>query len=336
MEAEMSRENSENKEENAESKPAEELRIGTSGWSYKEWEGVFYPNSKTPKLTYYSQIFSTAEIDSTFYANPTRGLVLGWARNTPEDFEFAAKIPKSVTHDRQLDLSRGAEVELRNFLDLLNPLYDAGKLGPLLIQLPPSFAIGSMKILREFLEALPDRYRFAIEFRNKSWLSEKDELYELLGKYKVANTIVDEPLLPPDTTTTSDFAFFRWHGRGRAPWYNYRYTEEELEPWIPRVHEVLPKVKRSYGYYNNHFHGYAIENGLEFLEMLGAATDAQRKVLSHVRGYIEGNRKPAEEEEEEGEQKKAASESPREAKRKPKRSPTTVERGQTSLTQYPE
>ncbi|MDG6994972.1 MAG: DUF72 domain-containing protein [Nitrososphaerota archaeon] len=94
-----------------ESRP-EKVLLGTSGWSYKEWEEIFYPNAKTPKLTYYSRIFRTTEIDSTFYAYPTKGLVFGWAKNTPTGFEFSAKLPKLITHDKRLDLESGVEMDL--------------------------------------------------------------------------------------------------------------------------------------------------------------------------------------------------------------------------------
>jgi len=258
------------------------VRIGTSGWSYKEWEKIFYPDSKTPKLKYYSSLFNTSEIDSTFYANPARGLVYGWAKNTPEDFKFSVKLPKTITHEKKLDLSEGTELELVKFLDLLRPLKDVDKLGPLLIQLPPSFGLGSREKLEEFFEALPKGYSFAVEFRNKTWLKDP-ELHSLLQKYGVANTIVDEPLMPADTTATSDFAFVRWHGRGRRPWYNYLYTSEELDPWVDRIREISPQVKSIYGYFNNHFHGNAVENSLEFLEKLGAASAAQEKELLGIR-----------------------------------------------------
>ena len=84
------------------------LMVGTSGWSYKEWEKIFYPDSKTPKLSYYSKIFKTAEIDSTFYANPKRGLVFGWAKNTPKNFQFSVKLPQLITHKKKLDLAQGS------------------------------------------------------------------------------------------------------------------------------------------------------------------------------------------------------------------------------------
>jgi uncharacterized protein YecE (DUF72 family) len=262
---------------------SEKVAIGTSGWSYKEWEGVFYPDPKTPKLKFYSSVFRTAEIDSTFYAFPPKGLVFGWVRNAPENFMYSVKLPKTITHEKQLDLSLGAELELVRFLDLLSPMKSAGKLGPLLIQLPPSFSLSKKKKLEEFFEALPKDYSFAVEFRNKSWLRDPD-LNALLRKYNVANTIVDEPLLPIDLTTTSDdFAFVRWHGRGERPWYNYLYKEEELDPWVDRINRLASNVKRVYGYFNNHFHGNAVENSLEFMEKLGIASEKQEKVLGEIK-----------------------------------------------------
>ena len=267
------------------------LKVGTSGWSYKEWEKVFYPDSKTPKLKYYSSIFNTAEIDSTFYANPSKGLVFGWLRNTPKDFEFSVKLPQTLTHKKQLDIEQGVEVDLSGFLNLMRPLYDANKLGPLLIQLPPSFDSSNMERLEKFFQLLPKDHMFAIEFRNKSWLEDSKCLYALLSRYNVANTIVDEPLLPIDTTITSkEFAFIRWHGKGKKIWYDYENAEEEIEPWIPRVKEIASKTKKTYGYWNNHFRGFAIENGLELLKKLELATDEQKETLAKVRDYIEAHK----------------------------------------------
>ena len=155
---------------------SEKVLLGTSGWSYKEWEKVFYPDSKTPKLSYYSGVFSTAEIDSTFYAYPNKGLAYGWARNTPPDFQFSTKIPKLITHDKKLDLAEGVEIDLEKFLEILAPLKDSKKLRPLLIQTPPSFARKDIRLLENFLEILPDDYMFAAEFRNTSWLEDAEGL----------------------------------------------------------------------------------------------------------------------------------------------------------------
>ena len=116
-----------------------ELLIGTSGWSYNEWVGVFYPNSSANKLSFYSKTYGTAEVDSTFYAFPSKGLVQGWARFTPEGFVFSVKLPQLLTHEKKLDPDKGVEADLVRFLSLLNPLLASGKLGPVLVQLPPSF-----------------------------------------------------------------------------------------------------------------------------------------------------------------------------------------------------
>jgi len=258
------------------------ILLGTSGWSYKEWEKIFYPDSKTPKLTYYSNIFHTAEIDSTFYAYPNKGLVSGWARNTPPGFQFAAKIPKLITHDKKLDLEQGVEIDLVKFIDLLAPLRESNKLGPLLIQLPPSFSRKEIEKLENFFDVLPKGYMYSVEFRNTSWLDDPNSVYSLLRKYNISNTIVDEPLLPVDLTATADHAFVRWHGRGTRVWYNYEYSQEQLEPWVDRVKKVSGEVKRVYGYFNNHFHGSAVINSLEMLQKLGLATEKQRETLDQI------------------------------------------------------
>ena len=262
-----------------------ELLIGTSGWSYKEWTGVFYPASNTNKLSFYSSLYSTAEVDSSFYAYPSKGLVLGWARYTPENFVFSVKLPQLLTHEKRLDLSRGVEADLIRFLGLLRPLIAAGKLGPVLIQLPPSYSYQSdFEKMKGFLGLVPDDVKFAVEFRHPSWL--REDVWSCLRERNVANVIVDEPLLPPDPVITADFAFIRWHGRGSRPWYNYRYNDKELEGWVPRVKEVSSRVRKTFGYFNNHFKGFAVENSLKMLEMLKMATPQQQAARARASSFI--------------------------------------------------
>ena len=262
-----------------------ELLIGTSGWSYSEWTGVFYPSSSTNKLSFYSKVFRTAEIDSTFYAFPSKGLVLGWARYSPEGFVFSAKLPRAITHEKRLELSQGAESDLIKFLSLMKPLITAGKLGPVLIQLPPSYSFKEdFGKLKSFLEVVPDDVRFAVEFRHPSWL--KNEVWSLLKSRNVANVIVDEPLLPPETVVTADFAFIRWHGRGSRPWYNYRYSEDELKKWVPKVKDVSARVERTFGYFNNHFRGFAVENSLKMMGMLGVSEPEQDEAGSKASRFL--------------------------------------------------
>jgi uncharacterized protein YecE (DUF72 family) len=269
-----------------------EVYLGTSGWSYKEWVKVFYPSDETKKLSFYSKYFMTAEIDSTFYAYPNKGLVFGWAKNTPDGFLFSAKLPKLVTHDKRLDLEKGVKADTMKFLDLMNPVIKAGKLGPILIQLPPSFSKEEdFGALGKFFEVLPTDLTFAVEFRHPSWVV--GETWDLLRKYNVVNTIVDEPLLPPDVVVTSDTAFIRWHGRGRQPWYNYRYSGKELKTWVPKVKVVVSKTKKVFGYFNNHFHGFAIENSLQMMKMAGEMNKDQEKLLSDVTARINKERNPS-------------------------------------------
>jgi len=260
------------------------ILLGISGWHYKDWVGPLYRDEKESKLKAYSKVFKTAEIDSTFYAYPTKGTVMGWLKYTDPDFLFTAKLPKLITHKKKLDPKQGVEEDLESFCDLMKPLQLEGKLGCLLTQMPPGIKF-DLELLENFFKTLPTEFRFAVEFRDNSWL--RDETYKLLEQYRVAYTIVDEPLLPPDVKVTTDVAYIRWHGRGERPWYNYRYKTEELQPWIPRVKETAKKAKTVYGYFNNHYHGYAVENCLQVLEMLDTLTPKQKETKKNVTEYFE-------------------------------------------------
>jgi uncharacterized protein YecE (DUF72 family) len=258
--------------------------LGTSGWSYKEWEGNFYhKGTGETKLRAYSRVFKTAEIDSTFYRNPSRGTVMGWLKYSPSDFIFTAKLPKIITHDKALGLKKDVSTDLKEFLDLLRPLQQGGKLACLLIQLPPKYSYNPEN-LESFFEMLDPEFRYAVEFRNLSWLVPQTETFKLLEKYGVAYTVVDEPLLPPEIHVTADFAYFRWHGHGEQVWFDYRYSKKQLDDWVSKVEETATKVKKVYGYFNNHYHGHAPENCLELLERLGLQTQQQKK--SHEKSKV--------------------------------------------------
>jgi uncharacterized protein YecE (DUF72 family) len=257
--------------------------LGTSGWSYKEWVGPFYSKEDKSMLRAYTRVFKTAEIDSTFYRYPSKGTAMGWTRYSPEGFTFTAKLPGLITHDKKLDLGAGIEQDLQRFLELMEPLSLSGKLGCLLIQLPPKFNYKPRQ-LEDFFKILPSHVKFAVEFRDRSWM--RPETWALLEQYQVAYTIVDEPLLPPETHLTSNIAYFRWHGRGTRPWYNYQYSAQELEPWVIKVRETAGKVEKVFGYFNNHYHGYAVENCLQVMEMLGTIQAKQVQAKTHIENYF--------------------------------------------------
>ena len=268
-----------------------EVFLGTCGWSYAEWEGLLYPKKKS-KLKQYCSIFQTVEIDSTFYALPDQGTVLGWAKHTPPGFTFAAKAPQTITHKKMLDPAHGTRNDLDQFLETMKPLIEAEKLGCVLFQLPPFLRFNPQK-LESFLSLLPDGPAFAVEFRHGSWL--KEETLKILEKHGAAYTIVDEPALPPVIHVTSDLAYVRWHGRGEKPWFNYKYTEQELQEWVPKVREAAGKAKKVLGYFNNHFHGYAPENCLQIMQMLGIAVPHHEAALRRLTLFRRQGKPSAEE-----------------------------------------
>lgn len=257
------------------------LHIGTSGWSYdKDWKGVFY-KSGTSMLQQYLTYFETAEINSTFYALPTPKFITHLA-TLDENIFFTAKIPKKITHDSRLDLKGEGGATLTEFFRLLEPLHD--RIPVLLIQLPP-WDISTMSDLETFLSALDSSFRYAIEFRDFSWLNNK--IWNLLEDYGIAHVIVDEPKLPIDLRITADFSYIRWHGHGENPWFNYRYSIEELEAWVPRLQEVTRTVETTFGYFNNHFAGNAPLNALQMLSLLETISHRQeRKLESMLEGDI--------------------------------------------------
>ncbi len=260
------------------------IRLGCSGWDYRDWAGVFYKDKDESKLRAYSRIFNTAEINSTFYSYPQPGIVFGWAKYTPQDFKFAVKLNRLITHEKMLEISKGVWDDLKRFCELMGPLQETGKLACILIQLPPGMKFRKDR-LEEFLNILPSDLRFALEYRNETWLT--DDAHRLLEDYNVAAVAVDEPLLPPDIRLTSDIAYVRWHGRGKTMWYNYRYSKDELAEWVPKLKEMSHDAD-VYGYFNNHYHGYAPENCVDVLEMLGMATPEQKETRQRMSGYWKG------------------------------------------------
>jgi uncharacterized protein YecE (DUF72 family) len=259
------------------------LDIGCSGWNYQDhyskggWIGSFYPDAKTKRLGYYSEYFSTAELDATFYdkfySKMTKGTFYGMVKATPDNFQFSVKVPENITHVKRLDNMRHADTAFQEFLDKMSPLKEANKLGVILIQLPPSFTVSEFKQTEGFLDKLPHGYDYAMEFRHPSWQTEGP--WELLRQGNVAAVATDspEPKLGylSKISITANHVFIRLHGRNKGFWYNYLYGEDELIPWTKKVKQLKidPNVKRLRIYFNNHYAGAAMANALEFREMVG-------------------------------------------------------------------
>jgi uncharacterized protein YecE (DUF72 family) len=160
--------------------------VGTSGWSYKEWKGSFYP-AKLPQdemLSFYASRFPTVEVNNSFYRIPSEKVLVGWAGQVPPEFQFVVKASRRVTHNSRLADTDGS---LEYFLRAVNPLGE--RLGPTLFQLPPTFKKDTGR-LRDFLARLPRRWRAALEFRHASWFD--DEIYDLLRSHDVPLVVVDQ------------------------------------------------------------------------------------------------------------------------------------------------
>lgn len=235
-------------------------------------------------LTHYAKTFNTVEVDSSFYRYPDERMAYAWSRRGNPGFKYALKIPGLITHEKKLDPSQGIMKDLQRFLDIIEPLRRNNKLGPLLFQMPPSYKADFDK-LENVMTLLPEGYQYAIEFRHPSWL--QPETWRILRDSNVAYTIVDEPLLPPDVILTSkEFTYVRWHGKGKNPWYNYNYPEEQLQQWVPKMRELEEKTPAVYGYFNNHFHGFAVANALQLTQMLGSMNEEQQGSLRRIMEYF--------------------------------------------------
>jgi len=251
------------------------ILVGTSGWGYDEWIGPFYPKSlkKEDFLLFYSEVFYTNEINTTFYNVPSRWVVQNWVNKTPSNFLFSAKIPQTITHENKLDIDLCLN-DLNHYLNSMEPLINAKKLLSFLIQLPPTFnKKDHFNNLKEFVNNWPgdlkkEKYYLTVEFRHKSWMD--DEVFEYLREKSLTYCAVVEPLLPPRMDiTNSELAYIRFHGFGKKIWFDYFFKEEEIKRWAQSISEIIPKVERIGIYFNNHFSGYAAKNSLMLMKELG-------------------------------------------------------------------
>jgi uncharacterized protein YecE (DUF72 family) len=237
------------------------VRIGCSGWNYPHWRERVYPKGVPQRrwLEHYATLFDTVEVNATFYRLPTASAVANWVEQTPEQFLFAVKSSRYLTHIRRLtDLGRGVE----RFYERIEPLVDSPKLGPVLWQLPENFHRNDER-LAEALAGLPPG-RHCFEFRHASWFV--DEVYELLRRHGVALVIGDHPRRPfQGHELTTGWTFVRFHHgrRGR----NGNYSDRELEEWAARVADWRRRAE-IFAYFNNDWNGYAVRNALALKERL--------------------------------------------------------------------
>lgn len=237
------------------------LLIGTSGWSYGHWSGNFYPEevSWPDWLAYYATRFSTVEINNTFYHLPTERAVRSWHDTVPDDFRFAVKGSRLVTHYHRLT---NADEAVTNFMDRMSSLGD--KLSVVLWQLPPQLGADPGR-LDAFLATLHSTgVRHAVEFRNESWLTE--ETFAVLRNHNAANVNVSSDRMPENLAVTADFVYVRFHGTST---YHGAYEKPALEPWAEFLSAQMRAGLGGYVYFNNDAEGHAPKDAARLAEMLG-------------------------------------------------------------------
>jgi uncharacterized protein YecE (DUF72 family) len=248
------------------SPPEPGLYLGTSGWSYADWEGTLYPEGLPAgsRLAEYAKHYPTVEIDSTFYGTPRRSTVEKWREIAPEGFLFAAKFPQEVTHERNLVDTRS---EAEGFVHTMQALED--RLGPLLLQLPPDFTVEDMGVLEDFLKRLPEGPRYAVEVRHRSWIG--SDLPVLLRECGAALTLVDYPRMPRLEEATTDFAYIRWLGNRRefpeGHTHLKKNRDDDLLWWAGVVDRFLNERKTVFAYANNHYQNHSPSTLQRFLEL---------------------------------------------------------------------
>jgi uncharacterized protein YecE (DUF72 family) len=261
-----------------------DYRLGTQSWTYfPDWVGVFYPprTSAAEALSFYSQVYDTVEVNTTFHALPSASTVRAWYERTPAHFTFALKAPREITHELRLERPE-VEAPTRELLRLANVLGE--KCGPLLVQLPPSFdrSAANRKTLATFLDLLPSAdHRVAIELRHPSWST--PEVEHALRERNIAWVLVDGN--QPNHRSLrfpANFTYVRWNRSG-LPFANWKHVQydrvADLDFWAETLSTHLPDhVENVYGYMSNEFAGHAPASLRTLLPKLGLAAPDPRAI----------------------------------------------------------
>jgi uncharacterized protein YecE (DUF72 family) len=257
-----------------------QIRVGCSGWNYQSWRGGIYPEGLAQRrwLERYAELFDTVEVNSTFYRLASRAGVERWVEQTEENFIFAVKASQYLTHMKRL---RDMEAGVGRFYERIQPLIDAGRLGPVVWQLPGNFHCDVERLADALVHLPPGRHCF--EFRHPSWFNE--DVYAVLREHSVALVIGDRPERPFQTyEMTADFTLVRFHygARGRRG----NYSDTELDEWAARLREWSSRVD-VFAYFNNDWEEFAPKNARALSRRLGleqASGAGQGGTVGRARG----------------------------------------------------
>ena len=239
-----------------------ELRVGTSGWQYKHWKGRFYPKDlPTSKwLDHYARSFDTVELNNPFYRQPEKTTFEKWRRSVPDDFVYAVKLNRFVTHIKRLNIERDSVERSYGTLAGLGP-----KAAVVLVQLPPRMKFDEARAERFFRMVAPRRRRHAIEPRDASWLT--DPSVGRLRARNIALCFSDTPRWPTRLVMTADFVYLRFHGPGRL--YSSPYDDAGLRDWAERIRGWRAEGRDVLAYFNNDVRAYAPRDAARLRELVG-------------------------------------------------------------------
>jgi uncharacterized protein YecE (DUF72 family) len=228
--------------------------VGCSGWHYEHWKLLYYPEglAKSKWLQFYAKQFNTVELNNSFYHLPSEKAFVSWRESSPDNFVFAVKVSRFITHIKRLK-NFGAAME--NFLSRACLL--KSKLGPLLYQLPPNMKRND-ELLESFLSSLPQKYQHVFEFRHESWLN--DSVFHILQRYNTGLCVFDMPGFTCPLVATSDFAYIRFHGS--TGMYSSCYSNEELSQWVEKIAQLAQNLKAVYIYFNNDAEAFSVKNAI--------------------------------------------------------------------------
>jgi uncharacterized protein YecE (DUF72 family) len=239
-----------------------ELRIGTSGWVYPHWKGRFYPRELPQRewLRYYAECFDTVELNNSIYRQPERSTFEKWRTAVPDDFRFAVKLNRFITHIKRLSVGPDSIERSYGTMAGLGP-----KAAVVLIQLPPKMKFAPERLDAYLKLVARRRRRHALEPRDASWLTAEALAY--LRSKNVALVLIDTPTWPTVDAVTADFVYIRFHGPERL--YASNYTEEQLRAWAERIRAWRARGLDVFGYFNNDVPDYAPRNALRLRELAG-------------------------------------------------------------------
>jgi uncharacterized protein YecE (DUF72 family) len=236
------------------------VHVGCSGWVYKHWRGIFYPEGLPQKRWFerYSEEFDTVEINASFYRLPLPTTFDGWREKAPPGFRYAVKANRFITHMKKLAV---CDEEVDKFIGLARRLERT--LGPILYQLPPSLH-KDLSRLEAFLKRLPRDVEHVVEFRHKSWYDE--DVLALLDRYGAGFVAHDLKGLKSPRWASGRTAYVRFHGSGGKYWG--RYSDEALLDWTDWIAEQARRCRSCWCYFNNDIHGHAVEDARTLKSMV--------------------------------------------------------------------